>query len=154
MDRVKPGYSAVIEAAYNRIPEPLHRLIRPHFLTGTDPVFAGLHSYRYTNDGRSYEDTAHAVYDYHQEHLSRAERRVTVVLPVVPSVATVVHEMGHVLHQRIGFDFVTKPVTRYAQNNHHEAFAEAFSAWRLPEWYPLRPEDKALALFEALADGG
>jgi hypothetical protein len=46
MDRVKRGrYAALIEAAYQAIPESMHRLIHPAFFCGTDPTFAGLHSY-------------------------------------------------------------------------------------------------------------
>lgn len=62
MDRVLAGgYSAAIEAAYRMIPDPLHHRIRPHFLCGTDPLFAGLHSYRDASYGRSYSDTIHVM---------------------------------------------------------------------------------------------
>lgn len=154
MDRIKPGYSAVIEAAYNLISQEIHHLIRPDFLTGSNPVLAGLHQWEFAADGRSLNQTAHVYYGQHQTWLSKTQRRTTVVLPVPPSIYTVVHELGHVLHEQVGTELVVDPVTRYAQTNHLEAFAEAFAAWHFPGFYPLPPCDKAQALFETLANGG
>lgn len=160
MDRIRPGgYSAVIEAAYGLIPAGIHPLVRSHFLTGTDPVFAGLHRYDVTDDGRAYADTAHAVYEFHQEHLPRERRHVTVVLPWLPPLAVVVHELGHVLHLRLCFEPTPEPVTDYGRVNKREAFAEAFAAWVLPFGHgygaakdALYERDrKTVALFEELA---
>lgn len=80
MDRVTHGYCAMIEAAYGLIPAGLHPLIRPHFLCGTDPVFAGLHGYVAAQDGRSYRSTAHVAYPHHQTALARLHRRTTVII--------------------------------------------------------------------------
>lgn len=157
MDRIMlGGYAELIDAAYARIPVGLHVLLRPHFLTGTDPAFAGLHGYRDTNDGRSYGDTAHVAYKFHQP-FPRARRQTTVVLPRLVSVRTVVHELGHVLDERLDFDHEAMPVTEYAETNRHEAFAESFAAWALGYCYGLAKErlyerDRAtVALFETLA---
>lgn len=161
MDRIVPrgGYSELIDAAYSHIPAGVRALLRPHFLTGTDPVFAGLHGYRDTNDGRSYLDIAHVAYEFHQP-LPRARRRTTVVLPRLTSVRTIVHELGHVLDERLDFEYEAVPVTSYAETSHFEAFAEAFAAWALPFGHGygaakdrLYERDRAtVGLFEALAD--
>ena len=147
MNRVKTGgYGAAIAASFDLIPAALHDLIRPEFLCGSDPVFAGLHRYESTTDGRSYRNTAHCTYDFHQMHLPRARRSTTVVLPVVPSVRTVVHELGHVLHESLLFEPQVRPVTWYAQTNWCEAFAEAFTSWVLPGEHGYGPaKDRLLA---------
>lgn len=97
------------------------------FLTGVDPVFAGLHSYSLISDGRSYRETAHCVYP---EHINGpADRRVTtIVLPVLVHPGNVVHELGHALDRRLGFNHLAVPVSKYALTNRREAFAEAFEA--------------------------
>lgn len=164
MDRVKAGgYSALLEAAYARIPVELHRWIRPDFFCGSDPVFAGLHSYEDTVDERSYHNIAHVVHPYHQWGISKANRCTTVVLPRVASLSTLVHELGHVLDDQIarqvGKYWNCKPVTQYAQTDGFEAFAEAFSAWILgkgPEGYGFahdrlyERDRKTVAFFEEL----
>lgn len=159
MNRLAPGgYSALIEAAYGLIPTQLHALIRPDFLTGVDPVFAGLHDYRDASYGRSYRSIAHVAYDFHQR-LPAARRRTTVVMPVVETVRTLVHELGHVLHERLRFEPEPAPVTGYARTDWGEAFAEAFAAWVLPLGHgygaakdKLYEDDRAtVALFEGLA---
>lgn len=33
-----------------------------HYLVGLSPIFVGLHDYKLTFDGRSYENTSHCVY--------------------------------------------------------------------------------------------
>lgn len=122
-----------------------HRLGHVQFVCGVDPVFAGLHGYEI---GR-----AHCCYPYHLA--GPADRRVTtVVLPDAwEGPATVVHELGHALHETIGLSHVAVPVTEYAATNHEEAFAEALVAWT--HWYGDQAaalQDKAtLALFEELA---
>jgi hypothetical protein len=132
MDRVKRGgFSAAIQAAYQLIPPTIHDMIRPDFLCGTDPVFAGLHDYLAVTDGRSYRNTAHVAYEFNQR-LSRSHRRTTIVLPTPPSVEVLVHELGHVLHECLGFEPEATRVTWYGKTDRFEAFAEAFTAWVLP----------------------
>lgn len=87
-----------------------HVIADVRFVCGVDPVFAGVHSFTTTADGRGFESTAHCCYPYHLA--GPADRRVpTVVLPVPPSVKTVVHELGHRVHWSIGLDFRCKPVS-------------------------------------------
>lgn len=151
MDRVHAsGFRAPIEAALRLIPATLQDFVSADFACGLDPIFVGLHQYEETDDGRSYRDTAHCVYLHHQLHLPRARRRTTVVLPepVVPEV--VVHELGHVLHERLDWGHTASPVSWYAEANWCEAFAEAFTSWLVPG-YAERPDEKTLALFEQLA---
>lgn len=151
--------------------EPYHhalRLLPPgitarlacEVLAGADPVAAGLHRHTDASYGRSYRDTAHVAYEYHQGHMPRDRRAVTIVLPDVPSIAVVVHELGHVLHAAIRFQATTpQPVTWYAQDNDHEAFAEAFAAWALPYGHGYgaakdrlhRHDPATVALFNQLA---
>jgi hypothetical protein len=162
MDRVRTGgYSTLIEAAYELIPQSLHRLIRPHFLCGNDPLFAGLHRFESASYNRSYRNTAHVTYDFHQEGLRRMHRRTTVVLPEEPKrvrMSDLVHELGHVLDEALGFEHAALPVTSYAKDNRYEAFAEAFAAWVMPFGHgygaakdALYDTDRAtVALFEGL----
>jgi hypothetical protein len=166
MDRVRSGgYSALIEAAYQLIPPGLHQFIRPHFLCGTDPVFAGLHRYENVEDDRPYKTTVHVAYDFHQDGLRRALRHTTVVLPREPkliTLATMVHELGHVLDEALRFEHDAHPINDWANTNRYEAFAEAFTAWVLPFGHgygadkdQLYDSDRqTVALFEELATPG
>lgn len=141
------------------IPEPiLRRVENVDILAGVDPIFAGLHSHIDISDGRSYRSTPHVVYSsYITRH--KSEKQTTVVLPVVTEPWVVIHELGHVLDELLGFEHIAKPVTRYAETNQTEAFAEAFTAWIKPPEYnkgwlqDLLYEDKAtIHLFESLLD--
>lgn len=133
--RVPVGpYGQAIGAALDVIPVAVvRRLEHVRFVCGVDPVFAGLHRYGDTGDGRSYAVTAHCCYRFHLD--GPADRRVTTVVLPVPADATVpviVHELGHALHEVVGLDHVAVPVSAYATTNTWEAFAEAFTAWVLP----------------------
>ena len=101
------------------------------FVAGVDPLFMGLHGYGDTSYGSSYRTTAHTCYPWHLSAL-RSRRCVTVVLPEVETVETVIHELGHVADYRLGFDHIAVPVTRYAETNRREAFAEAWTSWLIP----------------------
>jgi hypothetical protein len=133
------------------------RLAHIQFVAGSDPIFAGIHRYATTNDGRSYGDTAHAVYPCHMTHLPRDRRVSTVVVPVPQEPWIVVHEIGHILDEAISFDHHdVQPVTEYAGTNGWEAFAEAFTAWLCPDVYAVAQDalaqDKAtLQLLQDLA---
>lgn len=147
---VGSGYRAVIGAAEDLLPPSILRFAQPDYLCGVDPLFAGLHRFEVASYGRTYRDTAHVVYPLHQEHMVRANRATTVVLPTVPAVGDLVHELGHVVHERLAFEHEAAPLTWYARTNHYEAFAEAFASWLMPGYGP-RPDDRTVALFESLA---
>lgn len=136
MNRIRRQSDAeAIAAALDLIPSPIaDRLRGVDFLTWTSPTFAGLHAYRDTDDARSYEIVGHVAYPFHQLGLCRAQRATTIVLPTEHTfrVPCIVHEFGHVLDEQLRFEASSAPVTRYAQTNRNEAFAEAFAAWVLP----------------------
>ncbi|MEV7264696.1 hypothetical protein AB0N38_14200 [Micromonospora aurantiaca] len=115
------------------LPPRIAEMVRCDVFAGADPVGAGLHRYVEASYGRSYRSTCHVAYEMHQEHLPRGDRAVTLVLPEVPTVAVVVHELGHVLHAALRLEPQPLPVTEYALTSGGlEAFAEAFAAWALP----------------------
>jgi hypothetical protein len=154
----------VIAAAFAFLPTPLAgRLEGVHFLTGVDPLFAGLHVEEIAEDGRSYRDTAHVVYPFHLRRPA-ADRVTTVVIPTWDGPtwwwpAKVIHELGHVLDWQLGFIHHAALVTSYAKRNRREAFAEAFAAWALPFGHgygdakdQLYDTDRGMvALFDTLA---
>lgn len=142
-------YSEVIGAARDLIPNDIHGLILPHYLCGVDPLFVGLHNYQDTDDGRSYRETLHVAYDFHQVGLARSHRRTTVVLPHKPVLEHLVHELGHVLDENLGFRHAPDPVSEYAHTNRYESFAEAFTSWIIPG-YAARPDQGTVACFERL----
>ena len=148
--------------ALQLLPARIADRVRCDILAGADPVAAGLHRYVNASFGRSYRSTPHVAYEFHQEHLPRDQRAVTLVLPEVPDLATVVHELGHVLHATLDLQPWPAPVTGYAMaGGVLEAFAEAFTAWALPPGHGydaakdrLYEHDRAtVALFDALAEG-
>jgi hypothetical protein len=122
---------------------------------GEDPNFAGLHHYRDTARGYAYRDVAHYVWLYHQQNLTKSQRRPTVVIPWHPYDAPdlYLHELGHALHDLIGHKHVAEPVSQYATTDHYEAFAEALRCWLAPSWEPIRDRvDPATRhLFQELA---
>lgn len=125
-------------------------------LIGADPIYVGLHGHEDTGDGRSYRDTAHVVHAFGQTTLPRARRKTTVVMPEVLEPWAVVHELGHVLDEQLGWQYEAQPVTAYAMTNRQEAFAEAFTAWRCPDVYwnvqdYLAADQETLSFFTELA---
>jgi hypothetical protein len=153
-----------------RLPE---RLGHVAFFTA-DPIAAGLHdSETHGPTGLRYREVAHVCYGSMPWHFVRpaCDRRTTIVLPLVGSPGVVLHELGHALHEVIGFEHTPAvEVTEYARLDSHESFAEAFVAWSLPQtrrsygcWdfeeMRLGREDllnndpETVRLFEALAHG-
>ncbi len=110
-----------------------------------DPVFKGLHDHTDTGDGRSLRDTTHVVYPESLHRLTADRRRTTVVIPERPrddqyDIDGLVHELGHVADWMTGFDRTCTPIGEYAEGHRNEAFAEAFTAWLIPD-YPQRWTD-------------
>jgi len=148
------AYNDAIAVAVASMPSRIAaRVSHVDFFCGASPVFAGLHNYVDTDDGRPYSLTAHAVWIMHQWLLPRTLRVPTVVLPALVAPKTVVHELGHILHEALAFEPVAAPVTEYAKTNLWEAFAEAFTAWL--GWYGAdvrgAVDEKTAALFEELS---
>lgn len=148
----RAGFRESVGRALDVVPSRvLERLTGVQFFLGADPVLAGLTLWDYTGDGRSYRDTAHVLYDFHQHHRPADDRPVTVVIPELEPPEVVVHELGHALDHALGFSHEARPVTAYAATNRHEAFAEAFTAWLWPGYVTWTVDDPATRhLFEGL----
>jgi hypothetical protein len=145
---VDAAYREAIGAGMAIIPAAIMaRLRHVHFLTGIDPVWAGLHSYTDTDDGRAYSQTAHCAYQHHT-----SDQTTTIVLPVPELPDVVVHELGHALDEVLGWHHAASPVTAYAATNREEAFAESFRASLY--WYgdqdAFMADGATRALFAAL----
>ena len=148
-----PVFHNAIVGAFDTLPGAVReRLDHVDFLCGVDPVWVGLTSVETSDDGRSLRDIAYCDYLYTQKHLPADRRRTTIVLPTecAANVWTIRHELGHALHEILGWYGPVRPITEYARTNAYEAFAEAFCAWREPGYCgrDLRCEDpRADALF-------
>jgi len=158
------SYSELISVSFDLLPSGIaNKLSGTHFFTGTDPVFAGLFDYSETSDGRSYQDVWCVAYPEHLTMLSKIRRQTTVIMPALnkgrplwtlPMI--VIHELGHILDEILGFSHIAEPITEYAKVDRAEAFAEAFTVWLNPAYslyYKVREEgvDKGtLALFREL----
>jgi len=153
-------FTELIESGFALIPEEISkRLKHVHFFTGTDPVYAGLFDDKSTKDGRSYRDTWCCSYPWNQ---TVEDKRTTIVMtdllldyPKALRPAIVVHELAHCLHEVLDFEPLAKPVTKYAQTDEFEAFADAFTLWVFPEYdrfYELinKVDDEMIALFSQL----
>jgi hypothetical protein len=108
------------------------RLGNVPIVIGCDPAWIGLHEWRDAGFGRSYANTSHVAYEFHQSHLSAYLRETTVILNDGDETdkLVILHELGHVLDCRLGFavgDVV--PLDDYAAGNRYEAFATAFQSW-------------------------
>ena len=136
------------------------RLGTVDIVSGVDPVFIGLHSVAITDDGRAYKATAHCAWPAGQTTLLRPDRRSTVVLPTEETPGVILHELAHVLDERIGWNREDlRPVSRYAENT-YEDFACGLVAWLAPEWpeghgwgdaEAVLGDEYAMALFAELA---
>ncbi len=117
-----------IQYAHSVIPSSI--LLRLHFdyFVAADPVYSGFFNYETTPDGRSYRNIACVAYPFHQL-VSKDRQKTTIILPTKVYWATVIHEIGHVLHEYLNFEIEPVPVTKYAQTNSREAFADSFLAW-------------------------
>jgi hypothetical protein len=148
--------------ALDLLPQRIRAMVEGvDILTGVDPVFAGLHYFTQASYGRAYKDIAHVAYPMHQLHLPKDRRATTLVLPANTAIKVIVHELGHVLDERLNFKHdPTASVTWYAHTNSSEAFAEAFTAWILPHGHGYdkahdilyKTDRKTIDLFERLAD--
>jgi hypothetical protein len=126
------------------------------FLTGVDPIYAGLHAYSDSSGPCNYRTTAHACYPC---HCLNPRETTTVVIPTLWSANpyVVCHELGHCLDEVLGFRHCAQPVSDYARTDRYEAFTEAFTARYF--WFPGDGEARRLfdratcAMFDALAEG-
>lgn len=136
MNRLRQRHVEVVAATLARyVPDRMHEYVECDLFC-EDAPFAGIcspaGSVDTTTDGRSYHDVAHVLWPYHAR-----DRRTTVVVPGgAPAEATVIHELGHVLHWRLfertaRWDAIPRlePVTAYARTSPWEEFAEAWTAW-------------------------
>lgn len=166
MERVKDKYPSLISAGLSLIPTPiLKRLGYLDFFTGSDPIYAGLFNYEESDDGRSYRQEWCVAYPHHLTMQPKNKRKTTIVLadllPEHPKKLhpfLIVHEVGHVLDYLLDFRFDFEAVTKYAQTNRMEAFADAFTLWVSPqyeEFYRVkRPVDDYMKyVFEGLLNG-
>ena len=140
-------YKEAIYYAYQLLPLPIANMLQGvHFLTGTDPVYAGLHRCINTHDGRSYRNTAHVNFP----------GKTTIVLPKLEDACpyVIIHELGHCLDEILGFAHIALPINDYAKTNRLESFAESFAAqyfWLGEKEEVIFQSDKATQyLFEKL----
>lgn len=160
---VSHQYTELIESGFDLIPKAIaDRLRHIQFFTGTDPVFAGLIADKDTKDGRSYRATWCCSYPWNQKV---EDKRTTIIMtdlqleyPKALRPVMVVHELAHCLHEVLDFEPHPRPVTKYAQVDKWEAFAEAFTLWLFPsygQYYRILEEidEKTRALFSQLITG-
>lgn len=154
-----PGWREPIAEAERIIgPGIMRRLSGICYVAGVSPVFAGIHRYTHTYDGRSYNDTPHVAYPFHI--IGPADRKqTTICLPTHArhqwiDTLNIIHELGHALHETIAFNHNAHPVSDYAKTNQWEAFAEAFTVWAWgtpPGAHYRRAHPSDLALFNHLS---
>jgi hypothetical protein len=85
----------------------------------------------------------------HQLGLSKTQRRTTIVLPSPQEPWSIVHELGHVMDESLGFEVSVPEVSDYARTNRREAFAEAWTS-HLFYNYARDPGDKFRSLLKSL----
>ncbi len=166
-----------VGVALGHVPESLRHLAPVDWFLGSDPILAGLHTLEANKRGVSYRTgVGHYVWPHSQRHRPCSARTPTIVLPSLSDrrmyeprnnrrlLGWILHEFGHAVHDaserryRMSWAVdqrwtrVAKPVTKYAQTNHYEAFAEAFADWLLPGYlHGLVHKDRAtVAHFERL----
>jgi hypothetical protein len=148
------GFRDLREATYNGLPASIaNRLRHVHFLCGVDPVYVGLEDNDKALDGRPFRNMTHCYYGFGQTLLPKDKRNTTIILPDSDvrkhSVEDLIHELGHCLNEVMGFYTDIEPVTKYAEVDDEEAFAEAFCSWLIWD-YGKRPDNGTIALFRSL----
>ncbi len=150
MERICASFNnEAVQFAHASIPESILNHLHFDYLIGCDPIWSGLFKYEETKDGRSYHTLTCVAYPYHQS-LPKDKQKTTIVLPKRIGPVSIIHEIGHVLDEFLGFEHEALPVTSYAKTNKSEAFAEAFAGWLIKGYSRLRVDPKTIALFEAL----
>lgn len=164
MNRIgRQSDAEAIAYALGLIPPKLRRWVEEaDWVCRLRPGFIGLHDHAtHPESGRSYDSTAHVAYPHNQRCKPASARKTTIVLPgdwaFDPGV--IIHESGHVIHERLRWEPWPEPVTEYAQTDRMEAFAEAFTAWICPpdSGYDtfardlLHRDPATVTLFEVLA---
>ena len=155
---INSKYSELIGAAFDIIPNAIaDKLKYVHFFTGTDPIYAGLihpdneamkrAGYNFKDVADVYRRGGSVAYVHNQ---TVEDKHTTVILPVLLPLDFPIHELGHVLDEILGWQHIAEPVTKYAETNRIEAFAEAFTSWLIPG-YGSRPDDAKIYLFEEMA---
>lgn len=162
---VSSKYAELISASFDRLPPGMaSRLRSTHFFTGISPIYAGLLEDWKTKDGRSYHKVWCAAYSHHLERLPKKYRQTTIIMPefhkgysamVLPML--VIHELGHVLDEILGFCHIALPVTKYAEVDRREAFAESFTSWLNPGYSQFYKQiravdERTLSLFGELEE--
>jgi hypothetical protein len=144
-DRIPSNrFSEPIEEAISIVSDFWPLLAHVRFVCGIDPIWAGIHHFEAANNSRSYRNTAHVVYPFHVLG-PRSWRSTAVIMPLPLEPVYIVHELGHVLDEALGFEHQARPVTDYAHTNRNEAFAEAFTSrffWNYDE-RDLAAQDRA-----------
>ena len=158
---VNAEFSELIGYSISILPARIwERISYVHFLTGTDPVYAGLHNHISVPDeyvksgnfeGYSNRDICHMVYPEAQLILPKTLRRTTIVIPYMETPMGIIHELGHVLDEALDFSHSAIPITEYAKINDCEAFTEALVGWLFEDCG--EPDEETTALFEYLAWG-
>lgn len=135
MNRVWQKQSEAVAQALRYVPDRFLEVAGFDLFCG-DPLFAQLYKPRWTLEtnpttGLSYRELCHCGYEHNTK-----DGRTTVVLPYVASPMVVVHEIGHVLNERIqaragGWHKIPRleVVSEYATVNRYEEFAEAFTVY-------------------------
>ena len=147
-------WNGAIDMAREALPQKAWAMVKHiHWFVDCDPIWAGLHRYKATPDGRSYRDLSHFVPVNCQCAFPRSDRWPTVVLLGEPNPVVVTHELGHALSDALGYIPHCAPVSAYAQTNDTEAFAEALVAYIY--WTPgediLREDAATMRLFDEMA---
>lgn len=135
------GFREAIGQAFVLLPTFMQqRLSHVRFVTGVDPNFIGLHSYKLNGN-------PHYCRERHIDG-PRSRKVETIVLPR-PDVEVIVHELGHAFHTVLNDDTILAPVSNYAKTNKYEAFAEAFAFFFCPtykNWFTQTGEIDELGL--------
>lgn len=141
MQRLRQRQCEEVAKALSLIPDRIVPFVNFDLFCG-DPIFSGVLNEQWHNwvipgydffPDRSLRDTPHVEYSFHAR-----DKRQTIVLQRPIGIYNTVHEIGHIVQgslvERMGTSKhlpVLCSITRYADTNYDETFAEAFAAYIL-----------------------
>ena len=118
----------ILEAFDMLPPGVAELLIDTPILCGVTSEELGWNDSHMRPDGSSWSEYSFTHYDFGQINRPAAERRTSIILPKPVRAEKIVHELGHVLDQILGWPPAPSPVSAYARSCRAEAFAEGFAA--------------------------
>jgi len=124
-----------IEAVRSTLPDGFKLLLQGvDFVGDYCSGFLGLCRHKKASYGRNYSQTSHVIYKGYKNSEPKSRKVATIVLMEDGESweykkLVILHEIGHAIHERLGFVEPFVALDDYAATNKREAFATSFQSF-------------------------